>query len=190
MTEKMVYIKGRIMREIKCPLMDKEVTEFKCANSSIEQQIEDAYFITLLKQAYGHQIVIDGTVIGYYMLYFKGIQLEEINKIMEEDYESNMADYYMAMHIRYLAIDERLQHKGIGTRVLKGIIAEILRLSKIYPIRIITIDALSEYYEWYKTIGFKDIPGREFDGNTYAMFMDCMSEAELEKLDEYCAGCC
>lgn len=177
------------MSEIKCLLMDKEVTGFKCANPSIEQQIKDSYFITLLKQAYGHQIVIDDITIGYYMLYFKGIQLEEINKIMEEEYSSNMADYYMAMHIRYLAIDERLQHKGIGTRVLKGIIAEILRLSKIYPIRIITIDALSEYYEWYKKIGFRDIPGRKTDGNTYPMFMDCMSKTELGKLVEFCNEC-
>lgn len=177
------------MSEIKCPLMDKEVIGFKCANSSIEQQIRDSYFITLLKQAYGHQIVIDGAVIGYYMLYFKGVQLDEINKIMDEEYKSNMADYYMAMHIRYLAIDERLQHKGIGTCVLRGIIAEILRLSKIYPIRIITIDALSEYYEWYKNIGFKDFPGRGIDGITYPMFMDCMSKEEIEKLEEFCSGC-
>lgn len=177
------------MSEIKCPLMDREVTEFNCANPSIEQQIKDSYFITLLKQAYGHQIVINDAVIGYYMLYFKGIQLEDINKIMEEDYTSNMADYYMAMHIRYLAITECLQHQGIGTRVLKGIIAEILRLSKIYPIRIITIDALSEYYEWYKNIGFRDIPGRETDGNTYPMFMDCMSKIELGKLVEFCNEC-
>lgn len=176
------------MSKIKCPLMDKEVTGFKCANPSIEQQIRDSYFITLLKQAYGHQIMIDDKVIGYYMLYFKEIQLDEINKIMDEEYESNMADYYMAMHIRYLAIDERLQHNGIGTRVLQGIIAEILKLSKIYPIRIITIDALSEYHEWYKTIGFKDFPGKEFDGITYPMFMDCMSKDEIEKLEEFCAN--
>lgn len=176
------------MNEIKCPLMDKEVIGFKCANPSIEQQIRDSYFITLLKQAYGHQIIIDGRAIGYYMLYFKGIKLEEINKIMDEEYESSMADYYMAMHIRYLAIDERLQHRGIGTRVLRGIIVEILRLSKIYPIRIITIDALSEYHEWYKTIGFKDIPGREFDGITYPMFMDCMSKEEIDKLEDFCSA--
>ena len=73
------------MNEIKCPLMDKEVIGFKCANPSIEQQIRDFYFITLLKQAYGHQIIIDGRAIGYYMLYFKGIKLEEINKIMDEE---------------------------------------------------------------------------------------------------------
>ena len=174
------------MSEIKCPLMDKEVTGFKCANPSIELEIKDSYFITLLKQAYGHKIMIDDIVIGYYMLYFKGIKLAEINEIMGEEFESNMSDYYMAMHIRYLAIDERLQHQGIGTRVLKGIIAEILRLSKVYPIRIITIDALSEYYEWYKSIGFKDIPGRNLDGITYPMFMDCMSKTELEKLLEFC----
>lgn len=176
------------MSKIKCPLMDKEVIGFKCANPSIEQQIRDSYFITLLKQAYGHQIMIDNKVIGYYMLYFKGIQLDEINKIMGEEYESNMTNYYMVIHIRYMAIDVRLQHNGIGTRVLQGIVAEILKLSKIYPIRIITIDALSEYHEWYKTIGFKDFPGKKFNGITYPMFMDCMSKEEIEKLEGFCTN--
>ena len=124
------------------------------------------------------------------MLYFKSVKLDEINKIMGEEYESNMANYYMAMHIRYLAIDERLQHKGIGTRVLKGLLAEILRLSKIYPIRIITIDALSEYYNWYKKIGFRDIPGREYDGIVYPMFIDCMSIEEAKRLADFCDACC
>ena len=178
------------MGELKCPLMDKEVKGFKCNNPSIERQIEDSYFINLLKQAYGHQIVIDGIVIGYYMLGFKGISLEEINSIMDDEYESNMADYYTAMHIRYLAIDERLQHKWLGTRVLQSILSEILNLSKNYPIRIITIDALSEYYEWYKKIGFRDIPGRKSDGIVYPMFVDCMSKEEAQRLNEFCEANC
>lgn len=174
------------MCKIKCPLMDEEILEFNCANQSIEQQIRDSYFITLLKQAYGHKIIIDDKVVGYYMLYFKGVQLDDINSIMGEEFESNMADYYMAMHIRYLAIDKKFQNKGIGTVVLRGIIAEILKLSQIYPIRIITIDALGEYYEWYKKIGFRDIPGIENNGITYPMFMDCMSKEEARKLKEFC----
>ena len=43
------------MAEIRCPLMDKEVDGFECNNSSIEEQVRDSYFITLLKQAYGHR---------------------------------------------------------------------------------------------------------------------------------------
>lgn len=177
------------MSKISFPLMDKEVTAFKCNNASIEQQVRDSYFITLLKQAYGHQIIIDGNVVGYYMIYFKGIKLDEVNKIMDEEYESNMADYYMAMHIRYLAIDERVQHQGIGTYVLKVLIAEILSLSKKYPIRIITIDALREYYEWYQHIGFKDIPGRESDGVITPMFLDCMAKEDVDRLEQFCADC-
>lgn len=177
------------MSKITCSLMDKEVKGFNCANSSIEKQIDDSYFITLLKQAYGYQILIDDKVVGYYMLYFKNINLEEISNIMKEEYESCMVSYYMAMHIRYLAIDERVQHHGIGTYVLKGLIAEILRLSELYPIRIITIDALLEYYEWYKSIGFRDIPGLDRDGIKVPMYIDCMSKEEAMKLHDYCSQC-
>lgn len=176
------------MSVIKCPLMDREVKGFKCANQSIEKQIEDSYFITLLKQAYGHKIIIGDKVIGYYMLHFKGIKLETINAIMGEEYSSSMLDYYMVLHIRYLAIDERLQHKGIGTRVLKAILSEVLDLSKKYPIRVITLDALKEYHKWYYNIGFKDIPGMNDDGFTVPMYISCMTEEDKKILNDFC-GC-
>lgn len=166
--------------------MDKEVKGFKCKNSSIEQQIEDSYYITLLKQAYGHQIIIDDSVVGYYMLYFKGIEFEEVNQIMDGDYSSSMADYYMSVHIRYIAIDERLQHKGIGKTVLKALITQLMNLSKLYPIRLITLDALNEYHDWYYNIGFRDIPGIENNGITTSMYIDCMTKEDAEKFEAFC----
>lgn len=177
------------MSKIICQLMDKEIKNFTCGNDSIDREIEDSYYATLLKQAYGYQIKIDNKIVGYYMLYFKNINMQIVNDIMEDEYDSNLVNYYMAVHLRYLAISEQLQHKSIGTVVLRGIINEILKLSKTYPIRIITLDALLEYYEWYKKIGFRDIPGKEKDGITIAMYMDCMSIEEAEKLQDYCADC-
>lgn len=179
-------IKVDDMAKITCLMMDRDVKDFCCANASIEEQIKDSYFITLLKQAYGYQILIERQIVGYYMLYFKNIKLDVVNQILEEEYFSNMADFYIAMHIRYLAIDRKVQHQGIGTVVLKGIIAEILKLSKSYPIRIITIDALQEYYEWYQHIGFRELPGHGRDGIIVPMFIDCMSKADAESLQRYC----
>lgn len=34
------------------------------------------------------------------------------------------------------------------------IINSILRLAEKFPVRLITIDALKEYYDWYKCKGF------------------------------------
>lgn len=177
------------MSKLTCQLMDRDVTGFTCGNNSIDRQVEESYYATLLKQAYGYQIKLDNKIVGYYMLYFKNINLQIVNDILEEEYDSNFVNYYIAAHIRYLAIDKQLQHKSLGTYVLKGLISEILRLSKSYPIRIITLDALLEYYDWYKSIGFRDIPGKEHDGITVAMYMDCMSAEEAEKLQVYCSEC-
>ena len=170
------------MAELKCPLMDKEVVDFCCDNNSIEQQVRDSYYITLLRQAYGHKIMLDGIVLGYYMLYFKEISLEEVNSIMGDEYESNMMEYYTAVHIRYLAIDKVYQHNGFGTMALQGFLKRILELSKNYPIRIITIDAIALFHEWYKKIGFRDIPGKKFDGIVYPMYVDCMSEEDFNRI--------
>lgn len=177
------------MEKIKCPLMDKDVSGFSCGNASIDRQVEKSYFATLLKQAYGYQIKIKDQIVGYYMLYFRNINMKIVNDIMEEEYDSGMLDYYIAVHIRYLAIRKDLQHHGIGTNILKGIIRQVLLLSESYSIRMITLDALLEYYEWYKSIGFRDIPGAESDGITKPMFMDCVSIEDAGKLQDYVEGC-
>ena len=177
------------MENITCPLIDMDVRGFSCGNPSIDQQIRESYYATLLKQAYGYQIKAEDKTVGYYMLYFKNINTDIVNDIMDNEFSSGLVDYYIAVHIRYLAIDKNLQHQGIGTVVLKGIIQQIISFSKIYPIRIITLDALMEYYEWYKGIGFRDIPGGTDDGIIRAMYMDCMDMRELEKLEDYCELC-
>lgn len=174
------------MSKIECPLMDSDVYGFSCLNSSIEAQIRDSYFITLLKQAYGHQILVDGKNVGYYMLHFKSINLCEIDQIIGQEYQSCMAEKYIAIHIRYLAVDKNYQKNGIGTYVLKGLIVQFLSLAQKYPIRIITIDALPKYIKWYESIGFKDIPGASSDGITMPMFIDCMKQEEAFKLQQYC----
>lgn len=174
------------MSTIKCELLDKDVHKFDCANDSIETQVEDSYYITLLKQAYAYKIVFDEIIVGYFMLHFKSIQLDSIDEINGIDYQSNMQQEYTAMHIRYLAIDSVYQHKGIGTSALKLITGQIMKLSEKYPIRLITIDAIEQYHNWYMEIGFRDFPGIKFNGTTYPMFMDCMTKDERLLLDRYC----
>ena len=173
------------MMVIKCPLMDGDVRGFECGNPSIERQIEESYFPTILKQAYGHKIVIDYHVVGYYMLYFKEVKLEDIEQIMGDEYSSGTLDRYVALHIGYIAIDKRFQKKGIGKRVLGAILAELMALSKKYPIRLITGDALLQYHEFYCKMGFCDFPGKKNDGITIPMYIDCMTVKDKEIMNSY-----
>lgn len=177
------------MAKFICPLMEEEAVHFSCANPSIDLLVRESYFVTLLKQAYGHQIRTEDQVVGYYLIHFRSIKNNKINQMLgqpEEEYESSLLDFYIALHIKYLAIDKEWQHRGIGTAVLKGLIDEGVNLSKKYPIRMITIDALAEYYNFYKKIGFQDIPGQKPAGPTIPMFLDCMSVEEAKRLKNFC----
>lgn len=175
------------MVNIICPLLDGDVSGFKCGNDSIESQIENSYAATLLKIAFGHKIILNNQIVGYYMNHFKTIEVDVVNSIMGDEFDPNISNHYTAMHILYLAIEESMQNQGIGTIVLKGIISEILLLSKKYPIRIITIDALDKYYDWYKKVGFKDIPGKAYNGIVHPMYLDCISKSENESIMNYFA---
>lgn len=175
------------MSKLTCSLMNSEVHEgdFDCGNDTIESTICSAYYSTLLHQTYGYQICMDDKIVGYYMIYLKEINIDVMEKIEGDEYNSGVIDYYISAHINYIAIDKKYQQKKIGTHVLKGIISDILKKSKDIPIRLITLDALNVYHEWYKTIGFRDIPGMDAKNDITPMYMDCMGEYERKQLDLY-----
>ena len=175
------------MRALSLKLMPYEVSqgEFCCGNNSIETSICSSYYATLLKQAYAYQICEGNIIIGYCMVYLKRISLDIMKSVENDEYNSGIVDGYTSAHISYIAIAADKQHRGYGTLTLKGIIKNILELSKRLPIRLITLDALPEYEDWYCGIGFREIPCANNFSDIIPMYMDCMSNEEKNKRAEY-----
>lgn len=179
------------MGNIKGQLLDnnQEIRDFKCGNASIERTITESYYLTLLKHAYAYKIIGNGMILGYYMLLFRKILLEDCPESIG-DYYTEKLDYCTSIHIDYLAINEKYQHRGIGTNVLKMIILFVMKFGKKLPIRLITIDALKEYYDWYRGIGFIAFNEKDLKDSkpTISMYMDCISKDNLEIIKEYELG--
>ena len=112
-----------------------------------------------------------------------------------DDFPSEIADYdpeikdrkVSAVHIRYIAIDEKYQHNRIGTATIQTIIKNVKMLAVNWPIRVITIDAREDLVTWYEKLGFRKMvcntPGQ--NGVTVSMFLDCMQHKEefMEYID-------
>ncbi len=101
------------------------------------------------------------------------------------DYISDLSEYCYALHIRYIAISEQYQRIGIGSNALGLLILQVQELCKTWPVRLITLDALKEKVEWYKSKGFvmfneDDISNSKKD---VAMYLDCL--VDTEKLERY-----
>lgn len=176
------------MGKLRFELMPDEVHEgeFYCGNNSIETTICSSYYATLLKQAYAYRICDENEVVGYYMVYLKRINIDVMERLENEEYDSGVVNGYIAAQIAYIAIAKDRQHRKYGTYALKGIIKFLLLLSKSVPIRLITLDALAEYENWYHNMGFRNIPGTDTSDEIIPMYMDCMSKEEKSKRDEYC----
>lgn len=179
------------MGKLSFKLMSDEVHqgEFCCGNNSIETTICSSYYATLLKQAYAYKICDDDVIVGYYMIYLKKINLNVMEKLENDEYNSGVVDGFISAHISYIAIADNKQHRKYGTYTLKGIIKNLLFLSRSLPIRLITLDALERYEAWYYGIGFRRIPGMDNSNGIIPMYMDCMSFEEKNKRDEYCQIC-
>lgn len=161
---------------------DVENIQFECGVGSINEYVRNSYFPTILQHAYTYSIMKDNKILGYYQVLFREIELTDFPDDIAE-FESLIKDGKISsLHIRFIAIDELYQNHRIGTSTLKIIIKNVEELAKQWPIRVITIDARIDLYEWYKRMGFSDMknntPGQ--DGVTIAMYFDCMKyEREL-----------
>lgn len=163
---------------------DIENTKFKCGKESIDEYVKNSYFPTIIQHAYAYSIMKDDIILGYYQILFREIELTDFPEDISE-YEDGIKDGKIsALHIRFIAIEKSYQGHKIGTATLKTIIKNVRELADYWPVRVITIDATLDHYEWYKRMGFLDMkensPGQ--DGVTIAMYLDCHKfERELNE---------
>ena len=174
------------MGKIVIEKLEHEVPEqvFDCGNSSINRQIQESYFPTLLQYCYAYQVSISGQVVGYYMIRLRTISMESAPKALQE-YESSLVNNCSAVHIGYIAVDKKYQNNKIGTYILKTIIIQVLRLCQQFPIAVITLDALKDKYEWYRDRGFAAFDERNLEDSdiTIPMYVSCILNQEA--VDNY-----
>lgn len=158
----------------------ERIGEFDCGNMSINTLVEKSYYPTILQHAYGYDVCYNGKVIGVYMLKFVKILLDTCPDEISE-FQSDLCKDCFSVHITYIAVGKEYQKKGLGTIILKYIIKSVMDLCEKWPIRLITLDALKEKYDWYKSLGFCPLNERDMDNDeaTIKMYMDCLLDAEL-----------
>ena len=182
-----LFLRRQMMEELVYTLLDEEVTDFKCGNNSIDRMIKDSYFQTLLKHGYAYKFCSRDKTLGYYMVNFEKIKLSECEKAIDECYDEGMKNFY-SVHIRFIAVDSKYQKHKIGETMLNIIVKDIRELSGKWPVRMITLDALRDKYDWYIKNGF--LPFNENDYyddkiNTIKMYIDCQTSYNIDKLNEY-----
>ena len=163
----------RVTREV-------ENSSFTCGVPSIDDYVKNSYYPTIVQHAYGYSISGKGIVLGYYMIMFREIKLADFPPEIA-DYDPEIKERKIsAVHIRYIAIDERYQHNKIGTFTIQTIIKSVKMLAVNWPIRVITIDAREDLVTWYEKLGFRKMitntPGQ--DGVTVSMFFDYMQQKD------------
>lgn len=102
--------------------------------------MRSAYAKTLFKQALAYNIMADGHLVGNCMI--------KLVRFFDEETESYEQDQgFTALEISYLAIDRRVQQKGIGSQVLKGLILSAKKIMSQLPVRYLAIDAFKDREE-------------------------------------------
>lgn len=158
---------------------------FDCGIESINNYIRESYYPHIVQNAYTYNIMYKDIILGYYQIMFREIKLEDFPEEIS-DYSTEINNGKLsAVHIRFIAIDEKYQKNGIGTAVLHTIIEKVRQLSIFWPIRVITIDAKLDLIGWYSKIGFNKMINNTVgqDGTTEAMYFDCMNH--MNQLKEY-----
>lgn len=174
------------MAGIEFKLLDNEVENFVCGNHSIENMIANAYFQTILQHGYAYEFYNNGIILGYYMIRFEKVLLSQCEEAVEGYYDEALKNYY-AVHIHFLAVDKRYQNRNIGTAVLNVIIKRIREMAKLWPIRLITIDALKDKYEWYIKNGFLPFNEEDLedDKSVICMYIDCQTDDNKKRTKKF-----
>ena len=178
------------MSQLTVEKLDGEVIagKFDCGNESINSMVSQSYFPTLLQHAYAYKVILSDCVIGYYMILFKTLELENAPEVVQE-YRSSLIDTYTCVDIKYIAVEQSKQGNSYGTHILRSIMANVYTLSNDFPVSFITLDALKEKYEWYRKNGFLAFDEKEMNNSspTIQMYVSCVlnQEAIETYVDDY-----
>lgn len=164
------------------------VNAFDCGNASINMLMNESYYPTILQHAYSYLVYKDYKIIGAYMLKFMKIVLSDCPEEIS-DFQSNICEDCFSIHIKYIAIKKEQQGKGIGSVILKYIVKSVRILCEKWPIRLLTLEALKERYEWYCELGFLPFNEEDLlnDEPTIKMYLDCLLNVDLvnDYIDDY-----
>ncbi len=152
------------------------IDKFVLSNGSIRNILSGAYDFHLKKLKSVYKILLDDKTIGYYIISIKTINTTYNRYNFEDDEE------YPIIYLDILCIDDRYQGKGIGTAILKTIIAIARKISDQVGCRFIILDALKEKKQWYLARGFDLLENGENDKPTITMGIDFI---DLDKINDY-----
>lgn len=160
---------------------------FDCGNQSINNLIFHSYYSTLLHQGFAFCVSNDHDIIAYYMLKFVNVDIsicpDEISDYCDDSFDPHLC----AVNIEYIAVDKKYQGCHLGTYILQQIITDIHELCEYWPVRLITLDALTTKINWYKTFGFKEFKPNDDSSSTVRMYIDC---AQRNLIQSYVSTFC
>lgn len=156
-----------------------EDISFDCGVESINDYVRESYYPVLTQHAYTFSVMNGDIVLGYFQILFREIELEDFPEEISE-YDPEIKRTISAIHIRYIAIDKKYQRKRIGTTTLQAIIKNVESLAELWPIRVITLDAMVHLVPWYMQVGFVKMKTNTLgqDGVSDAMYFDYMKHAD------------
>ncbi|MGX6580148.1 GNAT family N-acetyltransferase [Bacillus velezensis] len=152
----------------------QSLKKFKCGNASLERYLQqDAYYDTIDSVSSTNLVFFENVLVGYFTLKHMPLSLNVFPSDLEFPY---------CLDIARIAVDEKFQKQGIGTKMLNI----IKTLAKTTNERFLTLDALIEKHDWYSNRGFDsfiedEVRRSNIDGIVY-MVQDLYDQ---ESMDAY-----
>ena len=157
-----------------------DLSNFSCGKRTIDDHIREAWQIVAERRSIVLEILIDGYLVGF-MSYkinpYPSTPIDWDDEDYVSSYDYGAEEYYYAIHLEYLALNEPFQSKKIGTAALNWFI----NLAKTrMPVRYITLEATPDNISWYKKNGFSETESTDV-GNVF-MYRDLRDVETLEEI--------
>jgi GNAT superfamily N-acetyltransferase len=131
---------------------EHDLTQFCCGEPSLDQWLK---MRALQNEKNGasrtYVVCTESSVVGFYALAAGAVAHAEAPTRIKR----NMPDPIPVMLLGRLAVDERFQHRGIGTDLLQDAVLRTLQAAGIAGIRAILVNAISKNAkQFYENYGF------------------------------------
>jgi GNAT superfamily N-acetyltransferase len=158
---------------------DLDVSTFSCGHADLDEfLIEDSMEYQQERLSVTRLAYINSEIVGFFTLVTDCIDAKQVAP--EDGRREHPYRKYPAIKVARLATSKKHQRNGIGSLMLREVLALTIMISEYVGCRIITVDAKPESVGFYEKFGFKRAKSRRSD--PVPMYMDYHRLLEEEHL--------
>lgn len=143
----------------------KHLQDFKCSDDRVNNFLKNESLVMQEHSMASTRLFfnLDNVLVGYYTIFNDIVQRINKQKLVKENWDLEVSEYYPAIRLHYIGVDEKYKNQKIGYTMLMDVFDKSESIAQLSGCTFITLESYEKSIGFYEKQGFRNIGRRDRD---------------------------